>query len=293
MGILPQTRLIAIAALAAALCVTPIAAQETVDDDGSTAVEFALDPSWERFRVSIGGFIKQFDTIIRLDSEEHGIGTEIRIEEDFGIDRNRTDLRVFGSYRLSRRSDLAFGYYFWDRAVTHVLEEEIVWDGQIYEVGAQVDFASSTRVYQVSYAYSVLTKKKWDLRFSAGLSIFDYDVELGVEGEVGGGEPDGFASTSGAASLVAPVPALGFQARYAIGPDLVARARGLFFAFQADNWGGSMVDLSLVIDWFPWRHVGFGAGYNSVRLNYDRDKRGQLKVDLDYKGVLVYATLVF
>lgn len=125
MGNRPQTRLIAIAALAAALCVTPLAAQDTVGDDGSTAVDFALDPSWERFRVSIGGFIMGFDSLIRLDSEEHGIGTEIRFEDDLGVDRDNLDLRIFANYRVGKRSDLTFGYYQWNRGADHVIDEEI------------------------------------------------------------------------------------------------------------------------------------------------------------------------
>ena len=41
MGNRPHTRLMALAVfMAAALCVTPLAAQETVDDDGSTAVDW-------------------------------------------------------------------------------------------------------------------------------------------------------------------------------------------------------------------------------------------------------------
>ncbi len=47
------------------------------------------------------------------------------------------------------------------------------------------------------------------------------------------------------------------------------------------------------VDWFPWKHVGLGAGFNSVRLNYDSDKKGELEVDYDYNGVLVYVTLVY
>lgn len=50
---------------------------------------------------------------------------------------------------------------------------------------------------------------------------------------------------------------------------------------------------STAVDWFPWKHVGLGAGLNLVRLNYDSDKRGELKVDYDYNGVLVYVTLVY
>ena len=52
-------------------------------------------------------------------------------------------------------------------------------------------------------------------------------------------------------------------------------------------------DGSTAVDWFPWKHVGLGAGFNLVRLNYDSDKKGELKVDYDYNGVLVYVTLVY
>jgi hypothetical protein len=54
-----------------------------------------------------------------------------------------------------------------------------------------------------------------------------------------------------------------------------------------------MADVALLVDWFPWKHVGLGAGLNAVRLDYDSDKRGELKVDYDYNGVLFFVTLVY
>ena len=298
MGKRPQTRLMALAVFSATmLCVTPLAAQETVADDGSTAVDFALDPSWEHFRVSIGGFIVRFDSRIRLDSEEHGIGTEIGLEDDLGFDPDNLDFRIFANYRLGKRSDLTFGYYQWNRGADHVIDEEVQWGDYIIEVGASIDLRNRTKVAQVSYEYSVLQKKKWDLGLSAGLSLFNFDFDLDIDGtirpideedgdEIGGG-------TRQSNDLVAPVPAFGLHLRYAIGPDLGATLRGQFFAFQADTWGGSMADIVLAVDWFPWKHVGLGAGINSVRLNYDRDRKGELKVDYDYNGVIVYVTLTY
>jgi len=298
MGSRPHTRLIALAVFTAvALCVTPLAAQETVADDGSTAVDFALDPAWEHFRVSIGAFLMRFDSLIRLDSEEHGIGTEIHLEDDLGFDSDNIDLRIFANYRLGKRSDLTFGYYRWNRGADHVIDEEIQWGDYIIEVGASIDLRNRTKVAQVSYEYSVLKKKKWDLGLSAGLSLFNFDFNLEIDGtirpieeedgdEIGGG-------TKQSNDLVAPVPAFGLNLRYSIGPDLGATLRGQFFALQADTWGGSMADIVLAVDWFPWKHVGLGAGFNLVRLNYDSDKKGELKVDYDYNGVIVYVTLIY
>ncbi len=39
--------------------------------------------------------------------------------------------------------------------------------------------------------------------------------------------------------------------------------------------------------------MGLGAGFNSVRLNYDSAKKGELKGDYDYNGILVYGTHVY
>lgn len=298
MGKRPQTRLMALAVFTATmLWVTPLAAQETVADDGSTAVDFALDPSWEHFRVSIGGFIVRFDSRIRLDSEEHGIGTEIGLEDDLGFDPDNLDFRIFANYRLGKRSDLTFGYYQWNRGADHVIDEEVQWGDYIIEVGASIDLRNRTKVAQVSYEYSVLQKKKWDLGLSAGLSLFNFDFDLDIDGTIRPIEEedgDGIGGgTRQSNDLVAPVPAFGLNLRYAIGPDLGATLRGQFFAFQADTWGGSMADIVLAVDWFPWKHVGLGAGINSVRLNYDRDRKGELKVDYDYNGVIVYVTLTY
>jgi len=276
---------------------TVLHSQETEEEaPTSSSTDPAVGRSWEKFRISFGGFIKRFDSRIRLDSEEHGIGTEIKLE-DLGVSREDFNLRLVGKYRVGKKSDLTFGYYRWARASRHVLDEEIQWGDYIIEAGGRVDFDNDTHVAQVSYEYSVIKKKKWDLDLSAGLSLFSFDFRLEIEGEVTPIEEDGGNGIGGGTTqktdLLAPVPALGLQLLYTFRPGLEAALRGHFFAFQADTWGGSMVDLALVVDWFPWKHVGLGAGLNSVRLNYDSDKKGELRVDYDYKGVLFFVTLVY
>lgn len=276
---------------------TALHSQETAEETlNSSSTDSAPALSWEKFRISLGGFIKRFDSRIRLDSEEHGIGTEISLE-DLGVDPDDFDLRLFATYRIGKRSDLTFGYYRWARASRHLLEEEIRWGDYIIEAGGRVDFDNDTHVVQVSYEYSVIKQKGWDLGLSAGLSVFSFDFRLDIDGEITPIEDDEGNGIGGGTTqrtnLLAPVPAFGLQLRYTFRPGLEAALRGQFFAFQADTWGGSMVDLALVVDWFPWKHVGLGAGLNAVRLNYGSDKRGELKVDYDYNGVLFFVTLVY
>jgi len=276
---------------------TVLHSQETEEETPtSSSTDPAVGRSREKFRISFGGFIKRFDSRIRLDSEEHGIGTEIRLE-DLGVSRDDFDLRLFAKYHVSKRSDLTFGYYRWARGSRHVLEEEIQWGDYIIEAGGRVDFDNHTHVVEVSYEYSVIKLKKWDLGLSAGLSLFSFDFRLEIEGEVTPAEEDDGNGVGGGTTqrtdLLAPVPALGLQLRYTFRPGLEAALRGQFFAFQADTWGGSMIDLGLLVDWFPWKHVGLGAGLTAVRLDYDSNKRGELKVDYDYKGVLFFVTLVY
>jgi len=281
------------AALVFILCGAPVQAQVNGEPAEAPEAKTSAGRSWEKLRISLGGFIKRFDGRIRLDSVDGDIGTEIKVEDDLGVDRDNFDLRIFGNYRLGKRSGLTLGYYQWNRSTSHVIEEEVHWGEEIFEVGARVDFGSGTRVLQVSYEYSVLKREKWDLVLSAGLSIFSFDFKLAAEGEINDSGAGTFDNFSQATDLVAPVPAFGLQLRYTFRPGLEAALRGVFFALQTDTWGGQMVDVAMIVDWFPWKHVGFGAGFNSVRLDYDSNKKGRLKVDYDYKGVLVYVTLVY
>ncbi|MCZ6868464.1 MAG: hypothetical protein O7G84_03035 [Gammaproteobacteria bacterium] len=47
----------------------------------------------------------------------------------------------------------------------------------------------------------------------------------------------------------------------------------------------SIVNVGL--EYFPWRHVGFGLGYDFVDVHYERQGSQQISADFQYDGILV------
>ena len=62
-----------------------------------------------------------------------------------------------------------------------------------------------------------------------------------------------------------PVVGLGFD--FAITPKWIIRQQIEFFYLEYDNFEGGLQSLSVALEYFPWKHVGFGLGADGLRVN--------------------------
>ncbi|UCF68901.1 MAG: hypothetical protein JSV80_06330, partial [Acidobacteriota bacterium] len=100
----------------------------------------------DRFSISLGTFVANFDTVLRLDSAELGVGTTIDLEDDLSYPRDRTDTRLDGYVRLGRKHRLEFGALILDRNKSTVTSRRIQFGEEVYDVGASVDSEFRNRV---------------------------------------------------------------------------------------------------------------------------------------------------
>ena len=110
--------------------------------------------SSDRWGLDFGWFASSFNSQLRLDSEEAGTGTTIDMEDDLGLDSNRGDFRFQGYYRFNPRHRIQLGYTRWKRTAERVIDREIQWGDQIYEVDARVATDLQSDWYKLAYKYS-------------------------------------------------------------------------------------------------------------------------------------------
>jgi len=247
----------------------------------------------ERWKISLGGYVKRFDTVVRLAAPDLGLGTEIDLEDIFGLDTERTDLVLEGTYSFNRKHRISFGFSRWKRTATEVTEREIDLDGDIIAAGAIVTTQFNSGFLDLGYKYSFINNGRVDFGFTTGLSTYSYDLSIEVQGSISGGsgiiEGDGIEE----AKLIAPIPMLGLELETTILPKFFFRASGQIFDINYGDLDARVTDYWLSFDYFPFKYAGFGLGYRGVDTRIFEDDTPAWEVTYDYSGIMGYVSFIW
>lgn len=277
---LRRTALVAVAALLLTFSVALAADPENPFERGSK----------DLFSVSAGGFLMNFNSSAKLDPEEGGEGSDIDLENELDLDDKANRGRIDGYWRFARKHRLDFGGYLFNRSNTRELDERIHFGDTVYDVGAEVETRFTSGLYKVSYRYSFIRNERIDFSGSVGISAFSSKFRIRGEGSVNG-QSEEFEESS--KRVIAPIPVLGVAAEVKIVKSLFFRISGEYFHITVSNVEGRFSDGRASIDWYPFKHFGFGAGYNRVGLSAEDSDGANYEVDYSFDGLLGYATYVF
>jgi hypothetical protein len=178
---------------------------------------------WERFSLSLGGFITTLDSTVTLGAKEMGTGLEISAEDALNLDSNLTVFRGDAFVRLgsSNRHRLDFSYYNLRRSSTRTLTKDLEIGDNIYPIGTTVDSTLNFLIMKGGYSYSLLQDNRVDVALGAGLFVIPIDFEVSAAGR-----------NSTSESLTAPQPYLHFRTDIALTPRLFLRQTYEIFYLQ-------------------------------------------------------------
>jgi len=254
----------------------------------------AEDTPWEKFSLDLGYFIANTDTGVRLGS---GLGVSVDMEDLLGLDSTNSAGRVGASWRFTdnRRHRLDFQWFRFNRDGSNTIEQDIPYedkDGieQTIPAGTYLESFFDFDIYQLAYSYSFFQDDRIDLAGSLGLYVMPIDFGLNATGliDVGGSE-----------TFTAPLPTLGVRADFAITPKWYFRSGLEVFYLEIGEFSGSILETHVAIEYLPWKHLGFGLGFDSlnVRVESDGDDYPGIdfkgEVNFHYTGLLLYAKLYF
>ena len=242
------------------------------------------------FSVSAGAFLMDFDSSAELDPEAGGEGSNVDLENDLGLDASTSRARIDAYWRFARKHRLDFGGYIFNRHNERELDRRIHFGDTVYDVGARVETRFNTSVYKLSYRYSFIRSERVEIGASIGISAITSRLRIEGEGSVNG-SGDSFEETS--KRIIAPIPVLGVAAELKIVKSLFARVSGEYFHIDVSGVDGRFSDARLSLDWYPFKHFGFGAGYNRVGIGAEDTDDDNYKLEYSYDGLLAYATYVF
>jgi hypothetical protein len=246
--------------------------------------------SKDLFSISVGGFLMKFNSSAELDPESGGDGSDIDIENQLDLDDKANRARIDGYWRFARKHRIDFGGYLFNRSNTRELDERIEFGDTTYDVGARVETRFNTGLYKLSYRYSFVRNERIDFSASAGISAIVSRLRIEGEGSVNGSS-ESFERTS--KNIVAPIPVFGAQMDLKIVKSLFFRLSGEYFHITVSGIEGRFSDGRASIDWYPFKHFGFGAGYNRVGIRAEDSDGANYNLEYRFDGLLGYATYVY
>jgi hypothetical protein len=239
--------------------------------------------------IQLAGVWNSFDTQAALDVSRGGIlavGTTIDMEKLFGVPVTQVDFRGDGTWRISKRNYIDFGYAAFNRSGTHSLEGDVVWNGFTYKAGLTVEGKFNNTYAYVGWHYDVLRSD--NIRVWMGLSVAYEHFELGLNGSAFLTDPDGTITKKtdfNGISVGVPAPLLGIGVKGAFSKDWTMDFYLRAIGFSSTDIGGSVFEGGLSFGWFPLKNFGIVGGADLTKFNLTKYKTG----DETVKAVYFYA----
>ncbi len=244
----------------------------------------------DKWNFTIGSFLTDFKTDAAVGSGGV-IGTIIRLEDDLGFDDDDTLFRFDGIYRFNSRHSIGFGFWTLNRDGNAIINEEIEFDGDIFEVGADLQSSLDLQWIRAEWRYSFLRTDRGEAGILVGISAYDFEMAIEGVALIGGvGMP---TQTRAQDDFLAPVPTVGFFVNFAIKPNLVVKLNASFLDLEFSDIEGNVVDTTFLIEWYFSRHVGVGLGAIGTDIDIRDVGDDPFSISYDQSGLVGYFTFAF
>ncbi len=254
----------------------------------------AAQPRDPGFELRADLFRASFDSAVRFDSRQLGIGTDLDLERDLAVADESDLLRAELLFRTGRRSRLTIDYTAFDREGEGRVGRTFRFGDSTFRADADVVTRTETSFAALGWRYAIYQDDRSELGLS--LSVAWVDISASVTGlVVVQGGPSIAVEERGDAE--GPVPMLGLHGTWWLGRGLRLAAAGRYLEIDdLDGWGGSALDLSARLDWFFLDHLGVGVGYSATRLeaaSNDPADDGLTRAESSFDGFRIGLTVVF
>jgi hypothetical protein len=249
----------------------------------------SLHYQWDRFSVSLGGFLTTISSDLSLLGGEMGVGLSVNLEKALGLSSSTLVLRGDSEYNFGsrRRSHVRFGYFFLLRNSVKTLENEIEIGDEVYPIGTDVSSRMDLHIIRAMYDYSIYRDRRVTLGLSGGLYILPMSYSIGVDDIID--EADAF---------VLPLPVIGFRSAFFVTPKFIIKQNWELLYVKIPNFQGDISDLNVLLEYHPFNHLGIGLGFNAFRFSMTateewkaREFAGTYKTG--FTGLLLYGMYYF
>jgi hypothetical protein len=234
-----------------------------------------------RLYLDVGGYVPAVDTQLRVD-RAGGSGTVLDLEDDLDFEDRPTFPYALLNLRLGQRWRIEGEYFSIDRDKTTVIDRELVIGDDTFLGGWTVNSFFDTDVYRLSVGYSFFKRPNAEVGAALGAHVTTFDFGIRATGEES-------ESTEAAADTLAPLPTIGLYGFYAFSPRWLMQGRVDYFALEYQEYSGRFLNFNAGLEFQLAKHLGLGAGYRYVDLEFTADKTlGVGDVSDDFRGEFQY-----
>jgi hypothetical protein len=249
----------------------------------------------DKFYLRLGAFIPlAYKNQIRADTN-YILSATIDTETTLGQGNPEVTPRIEGYWRFHPKHSVGFVYWKLKQNGSKAIDEDITWDEEIVFLAGNTSSFFEQETFKLDYTYSFYRSAKVELGLSAGLHITRYD--FGISGIANIYDENGNLIATGQArtealDVTAPLPVVGFKLNYNFTPRTRLLYKTDLFALRFDKYKGNLVDSGIMVEYQAWKHVGFGAGLNSVTIQGEsEEENGSIGFYNRALGAQLYLTL--
>jgi hypothetical protein len=242
------------------------------------------------FAVTLGTFLVDTDTEVRLDGTVIETGTPVDLENTFGGE-DANVFRLDAGWRFADRHKVRAFWFKYDRSETRTIDEVIEWGDATFPVSASVTADTEFSIVELAYEYSFLKRETLELAGSFGVHTASYEGQLSAMLPDGTG---GSVRVSDKADFSAPLPVLGFHALWRMSGNFWLEATVQYFSLSYEEYDGSILDTRAAVLWQPRPWAGVGVGFNRFKVNFSMDgARFHGEFDWIYQGPQIFYSVSF
>lgn len=247
-----------------AFLASAILAGQAAEEPTPPAAESRFVP-WEKGSLRFGGFVAAFNSTVAFGIN-NAAGVSLNAEELLDLDTRLTVFRADATYRpgksLRHQLDVSYARYHRDGSAT--LSQEIEINGETFPVGARVESVFNFDIIRGDYTYAVLQDER--MRVALGLGVYAVPLRYSLEGETTGGR-----TVVEGADTTLPLPALALRAEFQLIPKLFLNTSMDAMYLAISDFEGSLLDVNVGLEYRPWKHFGFGLGYNAMSVDVEAE----------------------
>lgn len=247
---------------------------------------------WRRkpaFSLKFGAFFPNNSTTIRVDETAPGgtvPGTEIDLENELGLAKTATTIRLDADIRIASWFSLDLGYYGFRRGKSSVINSDIQVGDTLFPVYQTIKTEMTTAFWKAALKFYFIHRPRVDFGVYIGAYANHFGFQIRAE------EID--RTLLETRKFWAPIPSAGLHFSYTIIPNLYLYGGAGYFYYEAEKIKVNSLALNISLDYYFWKFLGIGARYDFAGDKIElHNRRMNGLIDYTISGFQVYAIIGF
>jgi len=238
----------------------------------------------ETFFVDLGAFFPNREVQFRVNGMLDAPNDNIDFGREFELGDSDQIFSLNFGWRFGEKWELGTQYFDASNNAGAVLEEDVGWGDVVFEQGSSVSVGTDCSVVRIFFGRNFESSDERQ-RFGVGAGFHWLELGAFIEGNaIIAGGANMFRRES--VSAAAPLPNFGVWYMYSISPNWAFKGRVDWLDVDVGDYGGSLLNASVGLNFQVFRHVGVGLNYNHFDLDISVDKSNwQGNVNSTYEGL--------